>query len=68
MTLPELLRTPDSIGVGAVGVGIPAPQPRKTVVRHRAPSTPTAPATRGLVITQGGKRETVSVPTERLGS
>lgn len=65
MTLPELLRTDE--GTGASPIVAPAP-PRRTLVRRRAPSTAAAPAPRGLVITQGGKRETVSVPTERFGS
>jgi len=46
----------------------PAAPARRALVRHRAPSVPAAPAARGLVITQGGKRETVSVPSERFGS
>ncbi|HRD29602.1 MAG TPA: RcpC/CpaB family pilus assembly protein, partial [Caulobacter sp.] len=66
MTLPELLRTDDGTGQSPVlGPAIPV---RRTVARHRAPSFPAAPAARGLVITQGGKRETVSVPSERFGS
>ena len=66
MTLPELLRTDDGTGLSPVAVAAAAP--RKILVRRRAPSTPAAPLARGLVITQGGKRETFSVPSERFGS
>lgn len=66
MTLPELLRTEN--GTGQSPVLGPAAPARRTVARHRAPSVPAAPTSRGLVITQGGKRETVSVPSERFGS
>lgn len=65
MTLPELLRADDGTGAPPLVAATP---PRRTLVRRRAPSTAAAPAPRGLVITQGGKRETVSVPTERFGS
>lgn len=43
--------------------GTPAPARRVAPRRSSAP-----PASRGLVITQGGKQTTVAVPTERFGS
>lgn len=66
MTLPEMLRSDRWAGASPASL----PPPRRTAPRRAAPST-TATATpnsRGLVVTQGGKRETVSVPSERLGS
>ena len=70
MTLPELLRAQDGTGAGASLARSPvaAGPPPRTLVRRRAPTTPATPAAHGLVITQGGKRETVSVPSERFGS
>lgn len=66
MTLPELLRSHD--GTSASPVAAPAAPIRKYLARRRTPSSPATPVARGLVITQGGKRETVTVPSERFGS
>ena len=64
MTLPEMLRSDRWAGVSPATAA-----PARRYVR-RAPSGPPSAGTasRGLVITQGGKRETVTVPTERFGS
>jgi len=64
MTLPEMLRSDRMAGVTPVS----AAPPRRSTPRRQTPSGAAAPATRGLVVTQGGKRETVSVPSERFGS
>lgn len=63
MTLPEMLRSDRMAGVTPVS----AP-PRRDAPRRQSSSSSAAPSTRGLVVTQGGKRETVSVPSERFGS
>jgi hypothetical protein len=63
MTLPEMLRSDRMAGVTPVS----AP-PRRNAPRRQSSSSSAAPSTRGLVVTQGGKRETVSVPSERFGS
>ena len=63
MTVPEMLRSDRWAGV--------APATAAPVRRYawRVPSAPSAAsAPRGLIITQGGKRESVTVPTERFGS
>lgn len=66
MTLQQMLRTN---GDGAPLPGASPAAPARRIYVRRGPSAPaSAPAARGLVITQGGKRETVSVPTERFGS
>ena len=65
MTLPEMMRSDRWAGVSP---GSTAAAPRPVHVRRKSPAPSSAPASRGLVITQGGKRETVSVPTERFGS
>lgn len=67
MTLPEMMRSERWAGVSP---GSTAAAPRPVYVRRKssAPVPSSAPASRGLVITQGGKRETVAVPTERFGS
>lgn len=64
MTLPEMLRGDRWAGVTPAS----AAPPRRVAVRRSTSPTPAASATRGLVVTQGGKRETVSVPAERFGS
>lgn len=64
MTLTEMLRSDRWAGVSPATAG----PPRRVAVRRSTPSAPPASATRGLVVTQGGKRETVSVPAERFGS
>lgn len=64
MTLTEMLRSDRWAGVSPASAA-PA---RRVAVRRSTPSAPPASATRGLVVTQGGKRETVSVPAERFGS
>lgn len=66
MTLQQLLRS-DGQG-GAPPSAASAGSARRIHVRRRPSAPSTAPATRGLVVTQGGKRETVTVPTERFGS
>lgn len=60
---PITMRDLQRVGVVPAGALTPAPAPRPVV---RGPSA--APASRGLVITQGGKQTTVTVPTERFGS
>lgn len=63
-TLTEMLRGDRPAGASPG----PAAPPRRVAVRRSTSSAPPASATRGLVVTQGGKRETVSVPAERFGS
>jgi pilus assembly protein CpaB len=62
MTLQEMLRGDRWAGAAPV-----APAQRRYPVR-RPPSGPAASPSRGLVVTQGDKSSTVTVPTERLGS
>ncbi len=66
MSLEQMMRSDRWAGIGPAG----AP-PRRVAVRRppsdRAPAASSAP-TRGLVVTQGDKRSTVTVPTERTGS
>ena len=65
MTLPEMLRSDRWAGVSPATLAPPRPVAvRRSTPRPAASSV----TTRGLVVTQGGKRETVSVPSERFGS
>jgi pilus assembly protein CpaB len=55
------------------GAGLPGAAPAAAPGAKRKPgprpaARPAAPASRGLVVTQGGKSTTVTVPTERFGS
>ncbi|MDP1630799.1 MAG: Flp pilus assembly protein CpaB [Caulobacter sp.] len=60
MTLQEMLRN----GQGAS----PSASRRAAAPVRRARATSTAPASRGLVVTQGDKSTVVTVPSERIGS
>jgi pilus assembly protein CpaB len=64
MTLQQMLRS----DAGAAAGVEPAFTPRRVPVRRATPRPAASPASRGLVITQGGESATVSVPSERFGS
>ncbi|MES2034571.1 MAG: Flp pilus assembly protein CpaB [Pseudomonadota bacterium] len=55
---------PTTLNGGWVGARPPAAAPRRAA---SAPARPAASAGRGLVITQGEKRDVISVPSERTG-
>ncbi len=50
------------------GAGAPGAAPAAKRKAASRPAARPAPASRGLVVTQGGKSTTVNVPTDRLGS